>query len=142
MINKDLPIEGVNYNGVSIPLVADTNLTQLEVNPTIEEQNFTAPHPYDGYDEVKVNAVTKDIDSNIKPENIKKGIDILGVTGTLEGLDESYFAIMSLNQIIEGDFCTIELNKTSEIKNSYYALSRDADDNTQIIDIYKFEMIG
>lgn len=39
---------------------------------------------YDGLSLVVVEAVTADIDGNIKPGNIKKGVTILGVTGTLD----------------------------------------------------------
>ena len=39
----------------------------------------------DGYSPINVSAVTSSIDSNIQPENIKKNVTILGVTGTLEG---------------------------------------------------------
>lgn len=38
---------------------------------------------YDGLSLVVVEAVTADIDGNIQPGNIKKGVTILGVTGTL-----------------------------------------------------------
>lgn len=42
------------------------------------------------YNSLTVNAVTSEIDSNIQPENIKKGISILDVTGTMEsGIDTS-----------------------------------------------------
>jgi len=48
--------------------------------------------PDEGYDlsQVTVNAVTSSIDANIQAENIKEGVEILGVTGTLEeGIDTS-----------------------------------------------------
>lgn len=57
-------------------------LESLEIEPTTEEQNYKS-NKY-GYDNVSVNAVTSSIDNNIKPENIKKNIEILGVTGTFE----------------------------------------------------------
>ncbi len=51
------------------------------ITPTKEEQDLSEGY----YKSLKVNAVTNEIDSNIKPENIKKGITILGVEGTYEG---------------------------------------------------------
>ena len=39
----------------------------------------------DGFDKVTAFGVTSEIDSNIQPENIKKNVQILGVTGTYEG---------------------------------------------------------
>lgn len=53
---------------------------QLDITPTKEEQNFSGI-----YDNVKVNAVTSEIDENITPDNIKLGVDVLGVTGTFAG---------------------------------------------------------
>lgn len=58
-------------------------IENLEVNPSKEEQNFKSKDYY-GYDTVKVNPVTNEIDENIKSENIKKDINILGITGILE----------------------------------------------------------
>ena len=59
-------------------------LQDIVVNPSTSEQTITPSVDYDGINQVKVNAVTSSIDSDIKPENIKKGINILGVDGTIE----------------------------------------------------------
>lgn len=89
-------------------------LENLEVNPSAEKQVFNHPDSY-GYDEVVVNAITGDtleitpskeeqtfngvytevkskgvtseVDENITPNNIKSGVNILGVEGTLEAVD-------------------------------------------------------
>lgn len=58
-------------------------LEEKTVNPTTNVQIITADTDYDGLSQVTVNAVTSDIDSNIVAENIKEGVSILGVTGTL-----------------------------------------------------------
>lgn len=55
-----------------------------EVDPTTSEQNISADVGYDALSNVKVKAVTAAIDSNIVASNIKKDVEILGVTGTLE----------------------------------------------------------
>lgn len=57
-------------------------LENLEIEPRREKQTFKS-EKY-GYDEVTVNAVDSSIDENIKPENIKKDIEILGVNGAFE----------------------------------------------------------
>lgn len=62
-------------------------LENLEVMPSIEEQNFKS-NKY-GYDEVTVKGVTADIDANIQPEYIKEGVSILGVDGGYKGVDTS-----------------------------------------------------
>ena len=61
-------------------------LENLEVNPSAEKQVFNHPNSY-GYDEVVVNGVTSEVDENIKPENIKGGVSILGVEGNIEFID-------------------------------------------------------
>ena len=58
-------------------------LINLEVDPSLDDQVFKHEGEY-GYDEVKVNKVTSEIDQNIKAENIKEGVEILGIKGTLQ----------------------------------------------------------
>jgi hypothetical protein len=62
------------------------SLINLEVNPTKEKQVFNHENSY-GYDEVVVNPVTNEVDENIKPNNIRAGVNILGVEGTIENID-------------------------------------------------------
>ena len=57
------------------------SLENLEVTPSSEEQVFKHEDSY-GYDEVKVNAIH---DDNLVADNIKKGVEILGVQGNLVG---------------------------------------------------------
>ena len=60
-------------------IVAD----ELNVTPTTNQQILTPTGQYNTYSKVTVSAVTSSIDANIIPENIKEGVTILGVTGTL-----------------------------------------------------------
>ena len=55
-------------------------------NPTTSQQEIL---PDDGYNlsKVTINAVTYNIDSNIQAENIKSGVTILGLTGTLQSAE-------------------------------------------------------
>lgn len=55
------------------------------INPSITTQEYTPDSDKDGFSKVIVNAVDSSIDSNIQAGYIKKGIAILGVTGTFEG---------------------------------------------------------
>lgn len=75
---------GTTIFGVEGNLEADKPDQTKTVTPTIEEQVIT---PDTGYElaSVTVEAVTSSIDSNIVAENIKKDVNILGVTGTYEG---------------------------------------------------------
>lgn len=59
-------------------------LQEVMVFPKTEEMIITPSSDYDGISKVIVNPVTSDIDSDIKSSNIKKGVNILGVSGTLE----------------------------------------------------------
>ena len=54
------------------------------IDPSVNEQVVTPDVGYLGMKQVTVNAVTSNIDSNIIPENIKKGVTILGVEGVHE----------------------------------------------------------
>ena len=56
----------------------------FDVQPTTSDQTIT---PTEGsvFSGGTVHAVTSSIDSNIQPENIKEGVSILGVAGTLSG---------------------------------------------------------
>ena len=72
-------------NGSTI--VVEPELENLEVTPSTEEQVFKSKKY--GFDQVKVNGITAEIDEDIKPENIKAGINILGVEGGYEGVDTS-----------------------------------------------------
>lgn len=73
--------EQQNFSGVYDEVTVNAIETeQLDVTPTKEEQSFSGI-----YGNVKVNAVTSEIDENIISDNIKLGVDILGVTGKLAG---------------------------------------------------------
>lgn len=61
----------------------DIKLQNKEVNPSIEEQTIIADEEYDALKQVNVKAVDSSIDENIKAENIKSGVSILGVEGTI-----------------------------------------------------------
>lgn len=60
-------------------------INALTVTPTTSEQTIQIAEGTDGYGPITVNAVTSAIDENIKAENIKSGVTILGVTGTYTG---------------------------------------------------------
>ena len=74
-------------------------LENIEITPSKEEQTFKSENYY-GYDEVKVNGVTSEIDSNIKPENIKEGVEILGVSGNVEELNGEELTITKNGEYI------------------------------------------
>lgn len=76
-------VAGNIKNGVTILGVTGTFnyvTDPLTVNPSTLTQVLNPTH--DGFGTVTVNPVTKDIDSNIKSQNIIQGVTILGVAGS------------------------------------------------------------
>lgn len=78
-IKRNVKILGVTGTYVT------ENLQDKVVNPTKQQQVVTYDDDvYDGLNSVTITGVTSTIDENIKAENIKKNVEILGVTGTYE----------------------------------------------------------
>lgn len=61
-------------------------LENITITPNKENQIFKSKNYY-GFDEIKIEKVTALADENIKPENIKRDVEILGVKGELEVID-------------------------------------------------------
>ena len=76
--------EGVTILGVEGTLKEEKPEEVFNVQPTTTEQTIT-PTAGSVFSGGTVHAVTSAIDSNIQPENIKEGVSILGVAGTLSG---------------------------------------------------------
>lgn len=60
-----------------------SNRGSITITPSTSSNYYSSGY----YSSIRANAVTSSIDSNIKAENIKQGITILGVTGTLISQD-------------------------------------------------------
>ena len=63
----------------------DVEGEEITVDPTTSKQTKTPSKGKNAITKVTVNAVTSAIDANIVAGNIKKDVEILGVTGTYEG---------------------------------------------------------
>ena len=139
--------EGVTILGVEGSLKEEKPEESFNVQPTTAEQTIT---PREGYAFAggTVHAVTSAIDSNIQPENIKEGVSILGVTGTLSGGSDVFvvtpeirFAYSKFTEVPTYldfsnvtdmshmfDYCeqltTIPLLDTSKVTNMRFMLSR------------------
>ena len=90
---------------------------------------------YDGLSKVNVEAVTNEIDENIKSENIKKNVSILGVQGNIEELkgtkieitkngtyipEEPYNAFTEVKANMEPDLSEYFGGKLKAGNSSYY----------------------
>ena len=87
-LNSDKILEGyIAYTKTNSILNGTMpNNGDVIIEPSTEQQIKEQGY----YNSLTVNAVTSEIDSNIQPENIKKDISILDVTGTMEsGIDTS-----------------------------------------------------
>lgn len=73
------------YDGLSKVTVNAITLQDKTITPTVEEQIVFPDDAYNGLNKVTINAVTNEIDENIKSENIKEGVEILGVVGNFIG---------------------------------------------------------
>lgn len=77
----DILAEKTAYvNGVKL-VGGIANKGAVTITPTTKAQTSAAGY----YSKITTNAVTAAIDANIKAENIKQGVTILGVTGTYTG---------------------------------------------------------
>ena len=72
----------------SIPTSSSPIIQSLSITPSTSAQTFNASG-VDGYKPVSVSAVTSAIDNNITAGNIKSGVSILGVAGSVTELNGS-----------------------------------------------------
>ena len=131
-----------------VPVVED-----ITVTPSTEAQVETPSEGYCGIGQVNIGAVTPDIDANIVPENIKEGVSILGVVGTLkEGSAPTLFApvvsatgvngltwennsknggfAVSISATIDGVEQTAPINVTEEMNNKILIVTANAENFT------------
>lgn len=79
--------DGISEATITVDVPSDVNNQDKTVTPTTSSQSVTADSGYSGLGTVTVEAVTSSIDANIAAGNIKNGVTILGVTGTVtEGI--------------------------------------------------------
>lgn len=87
--NTRLNKNNTNLNSIldtinNLPVYKETKLQEKSVTPSTTEQNIIPDEGYDGLSKVTVGEVDSSIDENIKAENIKKGVSILGVEGSAD----------------------------------------------------------
>ncbi len=83
-VPSDASIDDLSALVEAIEVASDPVLQTKSATPKTSSQTISPDSGYDGLSKVTISAVTSSIDSDIKASNIKKGVNILGVTGTLE----------------------------------------------------------
>jgi hypothetical protein len=101
-------------------------ITSLNVTPTTSVQTITAPSGTDGYSPINVAAVTSSIDANIQAGNIKKDVQILGVTGTYEGSSGKYKLLDRVKDDNNNEIGTISGFFTDDNNIEYAVVCLDA----------------
>ena len=93
ILNVAEMVDGFDVSAITA-VTKPMGATELTVVPTTEAQEIY-PEANKSFVKVNVETVTADIDTNIKPTNIKEGVQILGVTGTVieaDPLTDVYYA--------------------------------------------------
>lgn len=93
ILNVAEMVDGFDVSAITA-VTKPMGATELTVVPTTEAQEIY-PEADKSFVKVNVEPVTADIDTNIKPTNIKEGVQILGVTGTVieaDPLTDVYYA--------------------------------------------------
>lgn len=122
-----------------VKIIASHDIEALTISPSKVAQTIVSTNPV--YNRVTLNAVNNTIDSNIKPENIKYGVSILGVTGTYNpgGVTRKISKTLDSTGKLCNSSILINLNNITTIGD--YALAYGYYHNTLISGIFPFSSI-
>ena len=102
-LKPDESFDGISEANITVNVPEKVYKTQEKTAvPTTSEQRIIPDSNFDALSAVDISAVDSTIDSNIIPENIKKGISILGVEGTNEP------NVVPLNTVLAQDILSDE----------------------------------
>ena len=121
------PKKYVDVESEDTPIIVyrdkDAVIAPLEVVPSTEQQTIEAPDAIDGYNPITVRAVNATIDSNITPNNIVRGVSILGVNGSYDGIIPTGTKSITANGTYDvSEFASAEVN----VVQSKYGITFDA----------------
>lgn len=98
--------DGFSSVEITVDVPSDVNNQTKEATPTTSSQEITPDENYTGLSKVTIAGVTASIDANITAGNIKKDVEILGVTGSYDpqpSLQAKSATPTTSQQVIEPD---------------------------------------
>lgn len=84
-VEPDEGYDGLSHVDVSVNVEISPELQEKTVDPSVSEITVEPDSGYDGLSSVTINPIDSSLDPDLSPENIKKDVEIFGVTGTYEG---------------------------------------------------------
>ena len=119
---------GIEILGVEGTYAPDPSMENKYIYPATYEKEIYPDEGYSYFDKVTIAPVTSSIDSNIKTTNIKKGVNILGVEGTLEEVngEEIFVTPTKEEQVIIPD---LEAGKNAITKATINPVTSAVDEN-------------
>ena len=85
-VEPDEGYDGLSHVDVSVNIeTTPLELQDKTVDPSVSEITVEPDSGYDGLSSVTINPIDSSLDPDLSPENIKKDVEIFGVTGTYEG---------------------------------------------------------
>lgn len=108
---------------INFPEVVLGKMQEKTIIPKTTFQEVLPDKNYDGLSKVNVEAVTNEIDTNIKSENIKKDVSILGVQGNIEELKGTKIKITKNGTYIPekpyNAFTEVEANVEADVSDYF-----------------------
>lgn len=97
------------YDALSTVTIEPTPVEDITIEPSVENRVISRT-PGKFINTITLPKVTADIDVNIRPENIKENMSILGVIGTYAGEEQTYFGAIPVGTSTQPGICKAIIN--------------------------------
>ena len=138
-LTEKIPAENFDKEILSIDTLKGQ---EKKVSPSVTVQNILPDEGYNALTQVVVEAVTNLIDKNIIPENIKKDISILGVSGTIIPTNNMDLEITSngIYNALDGytglGTVTVNVENKNPQNIPFYMIEQDDEGNLYMVNNY------